>query len=524
MLQRRGQVFASRVVIPSTLQPLLRRVEITRSLRTTDAREARRRLGLWETHIGSLFARVRKYGSTMTPELLDALARQYLITTFDEIEDRLAMDGWTPGGLEEWGFQLSERCYEISGALVDGDLSSTIEQARELAPDADEQFQRKLARRMLEARLSAGQAELRTLSGEPLQRPRRIVARPMPPFPRQATPSPSRLLSEVMRMYAEERITRGTWSAKTALQNRKIFAVIVDLLGDRAIADVSKDDIRRLGLDLPRLPANLTKKLPGVSPKEAVDRAGGDPDIARLEPRSVNKYFQQTRSLFAWAEEHDLVAKSPATVLRDVEEGRAQDARSDLTDEDISALFTYIENLNPQPYGRWVPRIMAYTGCRMGEAAQLRKADIRQELGVWVFDINEASDQKTLKTDAATRLVPIHPRLMHLGLLELVAACDSDFLFPERMRYTPNATRGNVDALSKQLNRWLDRAGITDSRKTVQSFRATFITRLKDQQVPDYQIAEIVGHENSNITSGRYGKRTNLATLQEIVSRVSLPV
>ena len=76
MLQRRGQVFASRIVIPSTLQPLLRRVEITRSLRTTDARDARRRLGLWEPHIGNLFSIVHKYASATTLEQRDDITRQ----------------------------------------------------------------------------------------------------------------------------------------------------------------------------------------------------------------------------------------------------------------------------------------------------------------------------------------------------------------------------------------------------------------------------------------------------------------
>lgn len=521
MLQKRGQVFASRIVIPSTLQPLLRRVEITRSLRTGDAREARRRLGLWETHISSLFSLVRRHGPSMTPAQLDDLTHKYLNSTFDKIEDRLALD-WTPTGLEEWGFQLNDRCHELAAALAHGDLSGTLGDAMRMAPDADETSQRKLARRMLEVQLQAGIAELDTLAGNPLKRPREATVRSVPAA--AAEPKTSPLLSRVATMYAEERIARGTWSAKTALQNKKIFEVIVDLLGDRPIREVTKDDMRRLGLDLPRLPSNLSKKFPGASPREALERAEDDAEIDRLEPRSVNKYLQQTRSLFAWAEEHDHVAKSPASVLRDVEEGRAQDARKGLSDADIAALFAYIEKLDPEPYGRWVPRIMAYTGCRMGEAAQLRKADVRQEQGVWVFDINEESEQKTLKTGAATRLVPVHPRLIELGLLEFVQATDDDFLFPERVRYTRSATRGNVDALSKQLNRWLDNAGIKDSRKAFQSFRATFITRLKDAQVPDYQIAEIVGHENPNITSGRYGKRTQVATLANIVRRVSLPV
>lgn len=524
MLQRRGQHYASRIIVPSTLQPLLRRVEITRSLRTTDAREARRRLCLWESHIHGLFDIVRRYGAVMTPEQLDALTLQYLRAAFEEIEDRLALD-WSPGGLEEWSFQLNERCHEISGALAWGDLKETLGEAKELAPSADEQSQRKLARRMLEVKLKAGIAELSALSGEPLSRPpelRRISR--LAPEEHQAAPKPTPRVSEVARMYCEERIARGTWTPKTALQNEKIFEVVSDLLGDRPIAEITKANIRELGLEIPRLPANMAKKFPGVSPRDALEKAAEGAGVPLLAPRSINKYLQMTRSLFAWAVEHDLIPTSPASILRDVEEGRAQEARKNFSDEDIVALFAYIDSIAPEPYGLWIPRIMAYTGCRMGEAAQLRKADVRQEQDIWVFDINADSEQKNLKTDAAARLVPIHPRLIELGVLEFAAGCEEEFLFPEDMRYTPNKTRSNVDKLSKQLNRWLRNAGVTDKRKAFQSFRATFITRLKDQQVPDYQIAEIVGHENDNITTGRYGKSSQLTTLRDVVAKVTLPI
>lgn len=521
MLQQRGNIFASRIVVPSRLQPLLRRVEITRSLRTSDAREARRRLGLWEAHIDALFGIVRKHGSAMTRERLDTLTLQYLTVTFDEIEGRLALD-WSPCGFEEWGFQLNERCHEISDALARGDLRDTIAAAQAYAPDADEQFQRKLARRMLETQLKGGIAELDAMSGNPLKRPLEIAGYAAPATPAPASASP--LISEVARMYSEERITRGAWSPRTANQNQQIFDLIVEMLGDRPIGDITKDDMRQLGLDIPKLPSNMTKKFPGMKPREVLAALEEDSGLDLLQPRSVNKYLQQVRSLFAWAEEHDLIAKTPAAILRDVAEGRAQDARKDLTDEDIRTLFAYIEERAPEPFAIWIPRIMAYTGCRMGEAAQLRASDVRQEKGIWVFDINVDGEQKNLKTSAAARLVPIHPRLIELGLLDFVAGTEAEFLFPKKWRYSDDESRGNVDALSKLLNRWLRKAGIKDKRKAMQSFRATFITRLKDCQIPEYQISQIVGHENNNITTGRYGKQVNLDGLRDVVGQVVLPI
>ncbi len=506
--------------MPADLQRLLHRAEITRSLRTADARDAHRRHSLWECHVGILFNHVRRHGRLMTQDELDELTQRYLAASFDEIEDRLALD-WSAAGLEIHSSQLNERCHELSGALSAADMSSTIELAMQMAPLADGQAQRKLARRLMEARLQAATAELRAVAGEPLRRPGVALRAPAATAPKaKSTPK----VSEMAAMYAEERIAQGRWSPKTAKQGATIFGLVAEMLGDPPSGEVTKAHIRQLGLDITKLPANMAKRYSGLSVVEVLAKTQGDGTVARLESRSVNKHYQHVRTLFAWATEHDHIAQSPAAVLHDVEEGRAQDARKVFDDEDIVAFFAEIAKKAKEPYGSWIPRIMAYTGCRMGEAAQLRKVDIRMEQEVPVFDFNEESDQKNLKTDGSTRCVPIHPRLLELGFLEFVAGCPEGFLFPQRIRFTANAERGNMDLLSKQLNRWLRNAGVADKRKSVQSFRGTLATRLKDLGVAEYHIAEVVGHENDNITSGRYGKRTNLAALHDVVAKLRLPI
>ena len=47
---------------------------------------------------------------------------------------------------------------------------------------------------------------------------------------------------------------------------------------------------------------------------------------------------------------------------------------------------------------------------------------------------------------------------------------------------------------------------------------------MKDLGIAEYHIAEVVGHENNNITSGRYGKRANLAALRDVVAKLQLPI
>src|SRR5688500_8449885 len=137
MLQRRRHGLTCRMVIPVDVQTFIGSIDITRSVRTRDAREASRRQTCWKSPMYSLLNHVRRHGDLMTREELDELTQRYLLQSFDEIEARLALD-WSPAGLAEYSFQLNERCHDLSGTLADGDLSAVIKLAQGLAPDSDE--------------------------------------------------------------------------------------------------------------------------------------------------------------------------------------------------------------------------------------------------------------------------------------------------------------------------------------------------------------------------------------------------
>ncbi|KGO99772.1 hypothetical protein N791_00415 [Lysobacter defluvii IMMIB APB-9 = DSM 18482] len=512
------------MIVPVDLQGRLCRVEITRSLRTGDRREASRRLALWETHIRTYLALVRQRKSKMTQEELNRLSRRYLEATFDEIENRLALEGWEETGLDAHRFDLIEEAERLSAALAHADCAPGMAMARQMLPGAEPETQRKLARRLIEAKLEAVKAELAALSGETLRLP--VGWAPSQPHAHPEPPKATPRVSEVAQLYGDERVALQSWSPRTEHQYRGYLIVLADLLGDPEIGSVTKDDMRRLGLSLIALPANLKKRFPGLTPSAALKAAGDDPSIPRLAPNSVNAYYQAVRSFFSWAEEHDYVQQSPASVLKDVKRGRAQDDRKPFDDEDLVAYFNVLrQERTRRPYLYWIPYIMAFSGCRLGEAAQLQKRDIRREGETWVIDINDAADGKRLKTASSARLVPLHPRLVELGLLEFVAGASEGFLWPAEVRTAADATRSAVDKLQKLLAHRLRKAGVDDPKKTAaHSFRHTIPTRLKGLDVPEYHIAEILGHESDSITTGRYGARTDVQRLHQVLSQLSLPI
>jgi integrase len=425
----------------------------------------------------------------MTREQLDELTRRYLRATFDEIEERLALE-WPAADRDAHAFALEEKGHATAGALAEGDFASVVDKARALAPEASPEDLRKLSRRLLEVDQEAVRAELRALGGEPLAlrgmaEPASAASAP------EVSAKASLAVSTVAEHYAEERVAGGFWTPKTEHQNRTIFLLLADLLGDPPIGTVTKEMIRSLGQDIVSLPSNMTKRFPGLGPREVLKRLEGDETMPRLEPRSVNKYRQLARTLFKWATDYDYISKNPAEILPDVKEGKARDARKPFTDEDISRYFAVLpQTPEPRPFLYWIPRILAFTGMRLNEAANLRKEDIRQEEGLWIFDVNDEEEarrlkglrgkgkkERRLKNDQSRRRVPIHSRLLALGLVEFVHGCPDGFLWPADIRTTSNPIRGDMDKLSKLLGRILDSSGVTDPKRTgAHSFRHTVDT------------------------------------------------
>lgn len=528
VLQRRGQTYTSRIIIPAHLKGTLGRSEVTRSLRTQDRREALRRLRVWEGHIERLLTIVSRQGARMTRQELDRLVRRYLNQRLEQIEDTLALD-WSEAGLDQYRWDLDDRAHEISAALSFADPEPALGLARQMAPGASEDTLRKLSRRLMEVQLEAVKTELAALSGEPLRIPALYGAPPNSSAPEAADAAPqavpSLLLSEVADIYSAERVAEGNWNPKTEFQNRTILALLAELMGNPPIKSIDKETIRAVGTDIVNLPSNMTKRFTGIAPRDVLARLEGDTTVPRLEPRSVNKYRQLLRSLFKWAMEHEYVVVNPATVLRDVKEPPPREGREDFTDEDLVTYFARLPQMQePRPFLYWIPRIMAYTGMRLGEASQLRKQDLREAMGLRVLDLN-TEDGKTLKNAASRRQVPIHRRLVELGLLEFIDGSPEGFLWPEKYRTTDNPKRQDSDRLSKLLGRFLRRSGVLDEKKTgAHSFRHTVSTRLKDASVPEYQIADLIGHEDDSMTTGRYGKGTSVARLTEVLTLLKLPV
>ncbi len=110
---------------------------------------------------------------------------------------------------------------------------------------------------------------------------------------------------------------------------------------------------------------------------------------------------------------------------------------------------------------RWVSWLLAFTGARIGEIAELRRQDVRQYDGVWILDVVPTAD-RALKNEDSQRMLPLHPDVLAEGFLAYVAGLPNNPAAPLFADLKPAPVGGRAAAASTLLGRWVRQTvGIT---------------------------------------------------------------
>ena len=113
---------------------------------------------------------------------------------------------------------------------------------------------------------------------------------------------------------------------------------------------------------------------------------------------------------------------------------------------------------------RWGAVIGLYTGARVGEVAQLALRDFEVVDGLPCMRVQAELDGQRVKSEAGQRLLPLHPDLLELGLMDRVVrlrAAGEEWLFPG-LKLDGAAGVGN--ALSKGFSYYLKTLGVKSRR------------------------------------------------------------
>jgi integrase len=220
-------------------------------------------------------------------------------------------------------------------------------------------------------------------------------------------------------------------------------------------------------------------------------------------PKSVKNSLSAINAVFAWGVRNRKIANNPAQGIRIKIKRRAGDGRRPFSLEEAKLILKAAKAETGAK--RWVPLILAYTGARIGEIAQLQRRDVRQEEGIWCLDLNAWRDGQ-LKNPGSSRLIPLHPAIIKEGFLKSIEKLKPDSqLFPEFLKRA-KGTRG--DNASQGFRRWVRQCvGITDRKiGPTHSWRHLFKDRCREADIRNEIQDEITGHRPATVARS-YGSR-----------------
>jgi integrase len=272
----------------------------------------------------------------------------------------------------------------------------------------------------------------------------------------------------------------------------------------------------------------VIKKMPANSTKLSNTRDLSIDEVVALglTPMSLTNaknIARRTNKFLRWAFRQE-GTDAPFQLLDEVKvakRAKGEKRRQVFTDDDLRLIFnpdTLAAGQQAKPYMYWVPLIALHSGMRINEIAQLWLSDLTVIDGIDCFNVTDEPDpndeddkqelarRKSVKTEAGKRVVPIHPKLIELGLLSYAHTLRQ----AGHIRLFPDLVTENRDGpgqpASKQFGRYLNRLKLTDRRLVFHSFRHGAVEHLRRHtDLPRELRKLVVGHSPYEDTHDGYG-------------------
>lgn len=228
-------------------------------------------------------------------------------------------------------------------------------------------------------------------------------------------------------------------------------------------------------------------------------------------------------------------------------DGHATDGYIGFSDAEVSKLFgvalaarARLPACAAERY--WIPLISLYSGLRVAEVSGLRPGDLEVVDGVYCLRVRPGSGVVStgtksigrvvttrMKTEGSKRRVPIHPKLIELGLIEYVQtrrALGAVWLWD--LLWTDKDQFGKYPSLN--FTNLLKQTGIhAERRKVFHSLRSTINQRLEKSGMEDSLRRRFLGHDPITTIERSYqrddeGCSFPMRIAFEILSCVEFPV
>lgn len=312
---------------------------------------------------------------------------------------------------------------------------------------------------------------------------------------------PRPLLSEVL-----EKVIKVDESGRDD-RFRTHISYLMEWFGDKSVDRYPYDDLIAYRNDcLYRLPDRRKEPFKSMTLREAV---GAKAEAMSRE--TVINHMRSIDTLFKHViEQYDVKLRLKGLIPKKERKGnRAKDRKTRYTKDELQRMINLLPTVKDSPVRFWVPLIALYQGARLNEVCQLHTDDVYldEDSGLWVLSFNDDDARRTkksIKTDASSREVPVHPALISLGFVSFVevrkqgvrgksAVLFEDVKYSEKHHYNRPVTRWFNEGKAAFKRQFL-----TEERAKVMHFhrfRNTWIQQARNQARMDAtRSKELRGH------------------------------
>ena len=320
---------------------------------------------------------------------------------------------------------------------------------------------------------------------------------------------------EIVEEYFNWKELEGTASG-SLYEKRKVIEDFIEVSKVEMISDVTKDRIRNYIQIESKLPLHRSKN-PRFRDK-SVEEILLMEDVEGQGVKNINKKISILTTFGNWCEKNGYFEQNNFRGMKfDSKQKRLE--RENFTDQDLKKILnpqTYlsstiqgISSVTKKPISNreayyWIFLLGIFTGMRTNEMTQLRLDDFQQIDGVWMIQVDETEETR-VKTRNSIRKVPVHPKLIELGILDYIQKLrkqKQDRFFWElkmvRGKYGKEVSRFYNEKYLKEVGVW------KQTVKVLYCTRHTLIHNLYRKGVDENVIKTLVGHEKE-FTMKHYG-------------------
>jgi integrase len=330
----------------------------------------------------------------------------------------------------------------------------------------------------------------------------------------RSLPSAGKKLSEVLAAWAEDKLQTDKTATKTVDEFRAVVRRFVELFGDLPVSRINRQLCQEFRTALGNLPTK-GEGLRGLTAPQAIARAEAE-GLPRASLVTVRKQLRALSAVLNFAVQRlEAMPEEPVSasgMLRALakaasrSESRSREdkvyRRDELRAIFSSPLFKGAWAPSRADFGRalyWLPLLMAYTGGRREELAQLLATDVQRcsDANVWFLSISPG-ESKTVKTASSRRRVPLHDDLLALGFLEYAQGVPQDGrLFPKLEAHKSN---GWGHAVGRAWAKYLrDVVQLKSEADPSHGFRHTFKTLCREVGIEGAVSDWITGHSLAGV-------------------------